>query len=130
MDKNVKYYTITLRNLFLNDSGKDIQFGVYENNKYYDLLTKKEIYMVNSEDEFSEEDFINSNCKLIGIKKEEVDGSKISLFLRFMTQSGKENLISQVNMMERAIQSSINSYKLQSNNKVKKMKKEDFLKKF
>ena len=125
MNNNVKYYIITLKNIFLDDSETDIHFGVFENGKYYDLLTNKEIYMLD-DNYITANDFLNSNCKLIGIKKEECSIDKVSLFLKFITKEAKDILIDEVNNMEKSIENSLNN-NLLTENKIKKIKKEDFL---
>ena len=38
MNNNVKYYIITLKNIFLDNSKTDIHFGIYEDGKYYDFV--------------------------------------------------------------------------------------------
>ena len=108
---NIRYYIIDLKNIFLKDSETNVVFGVYENGKYYDLLTNKEIYMIESLDSISS-DFLNSNCYLIGIKKVECSADKVSLFLKFITESAKEILIEEVNEMEKSIKNSLNESNL------------------
>lgn len=126
MNNNVKYYIITLKNVFLSDSKTDVHFGIFDYGKYYDLLTNKEIYMVN-DDNISKEEFINSNCKLIGINYEECSSEKIGLFLKFITSSARDILINEVNEMEKSINDSLNSLE---QNKIKKLTKSEFLKKY
>ena len=126
MNNNVKYYIIALENVFLNDSKMYIHFAVGDHGKYYDLLTNKEIYMLD-EVELYKEEFINSNCKLIGTEKYECNEAKVALYLRFMTESAKNILIDEVNKMEESIRNSLNNHELASKNKVKRIKKDDFL---
>jgi len=120
MNNNVKYYIIVLKNIFLSDSKTDIHFGVYDNGKYYDLLTNKEIYMVDNCN-ITKEEFVSSNCKLIGIDKQECDTNKVSLFLKFMTTEAKDILIEEVENMEKSIKKSLNYDELASKNKIKKL---------
>ena len=126
---NVKYYVITLKNVFADNSKEDIHFGVFDHGKYYDLLTNKEIYMLD-EGELYKDEFIKSNCKLIGINKEEVGKDKINLFLNFITESAKKILIDEVNNMEESIKNSLNNYELCDENKVKRLGKYDFLRNY
>lgn len=129
MNNDVKYYIVTLKNIFLADSKRDLHFAVCDQGKYYDLLTNKEIYMVDN-NYINKEEFINSNCKLIGIEKQECSAAKVSLFLRFMTETSKNFLIEEVNNMENSIKESLNNNDFIVENKVKKIKKEEFLKNY
>ena len=129
MENNAKYYVITLKNVFIENGKEIIHFGVFEHGKYYDLLTNKEIYMID-EGELYKDEFIKSNCKLIGINKEEVGKDKINLFLNFITESAKKILIEEVNNMEESIKNSLNNYELTSKNKVKRLGKYDFLRNY
>ena len=129
MENNAKYYVITLKNVFIENGKEFTHFGVFEHGKYYDLFTNKEIYMLD-EGELYKDEFINSNCKLIGIKKEEVGKDKINIFLNFITESAKTILIDEVNNMEESIKNSLNNYELTSKNKVKRLEKYDFLRNY
>ena len=82
------------------------------------------------EGELYKDEFIKSNCKLIGINKEEVGKDKINLFLNFITESAKKILIEEVNNMEESIKNSLNNYELTSKNKVKRLGKYDFLRNY
>ena len=92
----------------------EIVYCVFENNKYYELLTNKEIYVIDDITKVSKDLVLKSNCKLIGIGKKEVELSDIALFLRFLTPIGKENIIYRVKKIERSIIDCLNIY--QNNN--------------
>ena len=114
MKENNKYYKINLKNIFMKNAKNEIVYCVFENNKYYELLTNKEIYVIDDITKVSKDLVLKSNCKLIGIGKKEVELSDIALFLRFLTPIGKENIIYRVKKIERSIIDCLNIY--QNNN--------------
>ena len=124
-----RFYKIVLNNIYLKNGKSELVFGVLENDKLYEILTNKEIYMIYDENLCYKDDFLNQKGKLIGIAKEEVGGEDISLFLKFITPIGKEKMIKRIEDMEKSINDCLDSNSL-DNSKIKKIKKDDFLKKY
>ena len=130
MKKNkYKYYKIILKNILLNDAISQVVYGVFEDGKYYDLLTNKEIYMVSDINLFLKEFFLNSKCRLIGIRKEECEEEEISKFLKFITTDKKNEIIEKVEEIEKSIFNSLNDTYFNDENNQKRLKKRIFSKK-
>ena len=125
-----KYYKIVLNNVFLKVRRNEVVYAVYENGKYYELLTNKEIFMIYDGKFHDKNDLQDSGCKLIGTFSQEIGGEDVSLFLRFITPIGKERIINRINNMEKSINDVINIDNEIENSKIKTMTKYDFLKKF
>ena len=125
MNSDVKYYIVRLKDSLFSDLDEDVFFCICENGKYHELLTNKEIYMID-EKEFNKDDFLSSDCKLIGINKKEYSVDKIAIFLKFLPSDAKNELVKKINDIEKSLYNSLNNTK----NKVKRLKKEDFLRNF
>ena len=125
MNNRYKYYKVLLKNIFNNNN--EVVYVVFENGKYYELLTNKEIFMVYDKNLYNINNFLESNCKLLGFFIEEIRESDVALYLKFITSNEKDNIINEINNMEKSFNDRFNEIR---NNKVKRMTKEKFLKNY
>ena len=126
----MKYYKVTLKNIFLSNSQEDRVFAVLEGNRLSELLTNKRIYLAREETEFNVNTFTNGGFKLIGTEVQECVESDIGMFLKFITVDKKESVIEMVNNQENSILNVLNKLDFYESNYVKKVKKSKFLRNY
>ena len=110
----MNYYKIVITNPFINNGKKCIIYAAYENKGYYEILTNKQIYMLNSNNismDVFKDDFTNKECSLIGIFKQECPESTISKSLRFSLPAKKEEIIENINNIEESLKFSLGKNK-------------------
>lgn len=114
MNEEIKYYRIVINNPFIDNGEKYIIYAVYENNNYYEILTNKKIYILNSNDisiDVIKDDFLNKKCSLIGIFRKECSEALVSKSLKFSLPARKEEIIENINKIEESIKSSLDKNK-------------------
>ena len=128
--RNRKYYRIVLKNVFSNDFKFEVVNAVYENGKYYEVLTNKEIYMALDKRIPLKKEFLESNCQLIGCYQTEISGEFVALYLNFLTEDTKREDINNIITIENSIKDSIKLEEMEKSSKIKRMTKYEFLKKY
>ncbi len=120
-----QYYRITINNYLEEGGTSEEVFAVYENKNFYELLTGKKIYMLETSLtsmplEVFLDDFRNKSCSLLGMKIEPCNESFISIYLKFTSKEEMDKTIETIKKVENSILNSIEYYLL---NPVKKRKK-------
>ena len=102
-----EYYRITISDFLTEEGILEKVFAVYENGEFYELLTRKRIYMADSKNLMSKEvlidDFLNKNCSMIGVKKEPCDEATIGIYLKFTPREEIEKTIKRIEIIEENI---------------------------
>ena len=122
------YFKVLLKDITNHGLDSEFVYAICENNNLYELLTNKKIYMDDNQP-IDKKSFKGNNYSIVGATKDECYSVEIALYIKFLPKDEKERVISYLNELERYTSDYMlnNSY---DDNKVKRLTKSDFIKKY
>ena len=106
--ENIKYYKLAL----LSPVG-GVFYAIYKDGKYYELLTNKEMIIFDTSYEKLYKDLAENDCELVGMFRQEISEKEVSIFLNFLTEATKEEMLGKIDTTVQFIESYKNSLKLE-----------------